>query len=248
MISVGGLSVTRNRKLVLNGIGFQLQPGEFVALTGPNGSGKSTLLQALAGTLPASSGEISIAGKPATTLSRSERAREVAWLAQQRPLAWNLRVEDVAALGRFAQTAAPYDRLGTDERRAVDAALEKTGAMRFVGHDVLGLSGGEQASVHLARLLASDAPVLLLDEPCAALDLSHQFSLMDTLRREAASGRTVLVVLHDLELALRYCPRMIVLCAGGVVGDGPSHEVLADDLLESAFALRRAPSGALVSA
>jgi iron complex transport system ATP-binding protein len=226
-------------------VSFALASGEFVALVGPNGAGKSTVLKALAGVLPMDAGAIEIEGAPAGRLNALERARRLAWLPQSRPVAWNLRVEDVVALGRFAQSPDAYDRLGQEARAAVDAALAKADAAHLAGRAFQTLSGGEQARVHLARLLSSTAPRLLLDEPCAALDIVHQLSLMETLADEAASGRSVVVVLHDLELAARYCPRVIVMEAGRVVADGPPADILSGGLLSRIFGVKRGPDGRL---
>jgi len=245
MISVSGLSVSLAGRRVVDGVSFDMTAGEFVALTGPNGAGKSTALKAMAGVAAAEAGEIMIGGARAGSLNALERARRLAWLPQSRPVAWNLRVEDVVALGRFAQSPGAYDRLGDEGRRAVDTALAKADAGHLAGRAFQALSGGEQARVHLARLLASPAPCLLLDEPCAALDIAHQLSLMETLGAEAASGRAVMVVLHDLELAARFCPRVIVMDQGRVVADGAPAEAFSAVNLARVFGVQRAPSGQL---
>lgn len=245
MISVSGLSVSLAGRRVVEDVSFAAAPGAFVALTGPNGAGKSTVLKALTGVLPAEAGRIDIDGAPADTFNALERARRLAWLSQSRPVAWNLRVEDVVALGRFAQSPDAYDRLGPEARLAVDTAMTKADAAHLSGRAFQTLSGGEQARVHLARLLASPAPCLLLDEPCAALDIVHQLALMETLAAEAAGGRSVVVVLHDLELAARYCPRVIVMESGRVVADGPPGDALSEGNLARVFGVKRGLDGRL---
>lgn len=248
MISVDGLSMTLSGRTVVDGLSFSLEAGEFAALVGPNGAGKSTALKAIAGALPSAAGSILIDEVAASGLSAPERARRVAWLAQTRPVAWNLNAEDVVALGRFAKSPAAYDRLGGEARAAVDGALAKADAGHLAGRPYQALSGGEQARVHLARLLASPAPCLLLDEPCAALDIAHQLSLMEALAGEAAAGRAVLVVLHDLELAARFCKRILVLDAGRLVADAAPQEALTGAVLQAVFGVRRTDDGALVRA
>ncbi len=248
MISVSGLVVHLAGQAVVNDLSFSLAPGEFVALAGPNGAGKSTALKAVAGIAPIGSGSVRIGDRDAAGMNRSTRARALAWLPQFRPVAWNLCAEDIVALGRFIESPAPYIRLGAADRAAVDSALVKSDAAHLAGRAIHTLSGGEQARVHVARLLASPAQNLLLDEPCASLDISHQLSLMQTLSNEAASGRAVMVVLHDLELAARYCSRVIVLDGGRKVADGPPESSLSDDVLRRVFAVQRGPSGGLVRA
>lgn len=242
MIGVSGLSVRLGSREVVSDVSFGLGAGEFAALTGPNGAGKSTVLKALSGVV-AAEGEILIGGDPAVALSVRERAQRVAWLPQNRPVAWNLKAEDVAALGRFAGAPAPYERMGKDDKKAVDTALYKADAAHLAGRDFRALSGGEQARVHLARLLASPAPCLLLDEPCAALDIAHQLNLMETLASEAASGRAVLIVIHDLALAQRFCPRLLVMHEGRLEADGNAAEALNDGILGRVFGVQRDMSG-----
>jgi len=246
MISVNGLSVSLGGRRVVEDVSFALVAGDFAALTGPNGAGKSTALKAMAGVAASEAGEVQVGGEAAASLTALARARRLAWLPQSRPVAWNLRVEDVVSLGRFAEAPAAYDRMGAEGRAAVDGALAKADAAHLAGRAFQALSGGEQARVHLARLLASPAPVLLLDEPCAALDIVHQLSLMETLAAEAAAGRTVLVVLHDLELAARYCQRVIVMEAGRVVADGAPEAALSTEVLGRVFGVQRGAGGTLI--
>ncbi|AXE63735.1 hypothetical protein BBF93_05505 [Hyphomonas sp. CACIAM 19H1] len=244
MISAEHLSVTLNGRDVARDVSFWLTNGEMATLVGPNGAGKSSVLKALAGVVPCQ-GEVRISSAPADKLSVRERAKHLAWLPQTRPVAWNLRVEDVVALGRFAQAPAPFDRMGPADQAAVREALDKADATHLSGRSFQALSGGEQARVHLARLLASPAPVLLLDEPCAALDVAHQLDLMQALTTEAKAGRTLLIVLHDLELAARFCPRILVMHAGALVADGAPEAALSAQTLADVFGVRKNDSGRL---
>lgn len=245
MIVTDKLAIRLGTRTVIEDLSFSLRPGEFVGLTGPNGAGKSSLLRGLAGLLPAAAGRIEIGGRDAATMRPGERATQIAWLGQTRPVAWDLSVEDIAALGRYGLSAVPYARSDPSHRAEIDAALDKAGASELRGRHFQALSGGEQARVHLARLLASPAPFLLLDEPCAALDIAHQLSLMATLRDEADNGRGVMVVLHDLSLIVRECPRTILLDQGRIVADGNSTNVLDDRRLAAIFGVRRGSDGSL---
>lgn len=244
MISAEHLTVTLNGRAVVRDVSFWLNTGEMAALVGPNGAGKSTVLKALSGVLP-SGGEVRIGGAPADKLTVRGRAERLAWLPQTRPVAWNLMAADVVALGRFRSAPGPFDAMGETDRAAVCAALDKADAAQLAERPFQALSGGEQARVHLARLLASPAPVLLLDEPCAALDIAHQLLLMAALQAEAKAGRTLIVVLHDLELAARFCPRILVMQDGALVADGAPEAALSGPTLGDVFAVRRGAGGRL---
>lgn len=207
-----------------------LETGELVALVGPNGAGKSSLLKALAGLVDAT-GRIDVAGRPLAELGAGSRARRIAYLAQEAAAHWPLRVAELVALGRLPHRAygqAP----GAADREAVAWAMARTGIAELAGRRVDTLSGGEFARVQLARALAVQAPILLADEPVAALDPFHQLQIMAELERYAREDRLVVVVMHDLSLAARYCHRMLLLHEGAVVADGAPADVLRPELLE----------------
>ena len=200
-----------------------LAPGELVALVGPNGAGKSTLLRALAGLVP-HRGTVTWRGTPLAQLDGPTRARTIAYLPQDPPVHWPLIARELVALGRLphrAYGAAP----SAADVEAVTAALEQTDTLKFAARSVSRLSAGERARVLLARALAVNAPVLLVDEPIAMLDPYHQLDVMDVLRSYAHGGRgaeprLVVAVLHDLGLAARYCGRVLLMRGGELVGDG----------------------------
>jgi len=236
-------SVVLAGRPVLNAVSFSVAPGEFVALTGPNGAGKSTAIRALLGLVPLSAGEARLGGDPVQSLAPSERGRRAAWLAQDRSSAWAIRVKDLAALGRFAWSGAPYERLAQADRTIVDDALARAGAAALADRPLDALSGGEQARAHLARALAARAPVLAVDEPAAALDLRHQYEAMSVLRTEADLGRAVIAALHDLDAAARWADRVIVLDQGRVAADAAPGSALNAELLAGVFGVRRREQG-----
>lgn len=207
-----------------------LEPGQLVALVGPNGAGKSSLLKALAGLIECD-GRVVAAGRPLGELDAQSRARLVAYLAQDAAAHWPLSVRELVELGRLPHRAfgrAP----SAHDADVVRSAMVRTGVDGLAERSVETLSGGELARAQLARALAVQAPILLCDEPVAALDPFHQLAIMAELTRYARNGRLVIVVMHDLSLAARYCHRMLLLHAGSIVADGPPADVLRPELLE----------------
>jgi iron complex transport system ATP-binding protein len=236
LLSVVELSASRGDTLVLRDISFDAARGAFIGLVGANGAGKTTLLRALAGIAAPTSGEVHLDGAQITQLSMQQRARALAYLPQLREVHWNMTVEAVVALGRFAY-GDPL-ALSDDDRRAVEEALMKTGVDALRVRRASALSGGEQARMHLARALAGETPVLLADEPTASLDPKHQLAVMRLLREKAQSG-LVIAALHDLRLAAKFCTRIIILHDGGVLADGAPENVLTDENLQRAFDVPR---------
>ncbi len=224
-LDVTGLCVDLAGHEVITDVSLTLAPGELVALLGPNGAGKTTLLRATLGLVPRRRGRVVLGGDDPARLTPAERARRVAYLPQVRALAWPLPVRDLVALGRFAHGAA-LGRLGAADARAVDRALAECELQALAHRPADTLSGGELSRAHLARALAAHAPVLLADEPVAALDPLHQLQVMSLLRGHADAGHAALVVLHDAALAARFATRLAWLKDGRVVADGPPVDTL----------------------
>ncbi len=215
---------------VLAGVDVTVRAGEVLALVGPNGAGKSTLLGALAADLPAARGVVRIFGRPATGWTAPELALRRAVLPQSATLSFPFPVEEVVRMGRAPHTASPDEDDGV-----VAEAMAATEVTAFAARPFSALSGGERARVALARVLAQRAPLLLLDEPTAALDLKHQELVLRLCRDRARAGDAVVVVLHDLGLAAAYAHRVALLCAGRVAADGPSGEVFSEALLSRVY-------------
>lgn len=236
-LSARGLTYAVAGRTLVEEASFQLAGGELVALLGPNGAGKTSLLRLALGLLPLSAGRSEIDGDEVGRLNASARARRIAYLPQTRPLAWPARVREVAALGRFAY-GGPLGRLRAEDAAAVDRALSACDLDQLADRSVDTLSGGELARVHLARALAAEAPLIIADEPAAALDPLHQHQVMALLQAAAACGGGVLVVLHDLPLAARYADRLIWMRDGRIVADGSVRETLTADRVASVYGVR----------
>jgi iron complex transport system ATP-binding protein len=204
-----------------------------IGLIGPNGAGKSTLVRAIAGLIP-SDGAILIDGTPVGTLPLRERARAIAYLPQGQSVHWPLTVARLVALGRLPHLA-PFARPGDADARAIERAIERTDLGALRDRPIDELSGGERARVLLARALAVEAPLLLADEPLAALDPAHQIEVMALLRDEAQRGATVIAVLHDLTVAARWCDRLLLLHRGRLAADGDPRAVLTAETIRSVY-------------
>ena len=213
---------------------FALNPGELTVLLGPNGAGKTSLLRGALNLQAITSGISELAGKAMTNLSPSERARQIAYLPQIRPLAWPNRVYDVVALGRFSHGATP-GRLSAKDAEAVDRALSDCDLQYLRDRATHTLSGGELARVHCARAFATEAPLLIADEPTAALDPRHQFRILDLIKAYVDRGGGALLVLHDIELAARYATRLIWMKQGRIVANGSVAETLTAQRLGDVY-------------
>jgi iron complex transport system ATP-binding protein len=223
---LGGATVVERASLALRG-------GELAVLVGPNGAGKTTLLRALAGLIPAG-GAIALAGRPLGSLKPRERARGIAYLPQGHVFHWPMPVAAIVMLGREPH-ADPFSGTSAEDRAAVARALATTETDGFAERAVTTLSGGERARVALARALATQAPVLLADEPTASLDPRHQLVVMELLRQAARGGNAILATMHDLTLAARFADRVIVMHQGRLVAEGTPAEALSPERLADVF-------------
>jgi iron complex transport system ATP-binding protein len=231
-LEVNGVSVAFHGKTILSEVSLRVAHGEMIAVIGPNGAGKTTLLRALAGLLNAE-GTIEIGGMPLKDMPLRERARRIAYLPQGHVFHWPLTVTDIVALGRLPNGSGAD--LSETDREAVTRAMSATGVNAFADRPVTTLSGGERARVALARVLATDAPVILADEPTASLDPRYQLAVLGILRQHAEQGGAVVSVLHDLTLAGRSADRVVALDRGRVVADGPPRDVLRPDRVTAIF-------------
>ena len=236
ILEASGLAVTLGDRSVLSGVDVAAGPGELVGLLGPNGAGKTTLLRALAGLLAPQAGSVTLDGMPLSGIKPAALARRLAYLASGDDCRWPLAAEALVALGRLPHRT-PWSRLSAADLAAIEAAMRFAGVLDLTGRPVTQLSGGERARVLLARALAGDPALLLADEPVAGLDPGHQLDVMALLARRAAAGGTVIVALHDLALAARFCTRLILLAGGRVLADGVPAAVLMPGNLRAAYGI-----------
>jgi iron complex transport system ATP-binding protein len=230
------LSVTLSGRTVLRGVDLEAHPGEVLALLGPNGAGKSTLLKALAGLLPYE-GRVEIAETDVAALSARNRARRISYVPQRSLLRSALSVEEVVALGRYVHGGS-FGGMSKSDKEAIDHALLTAHADALRDRIFTQLSVGEQQRVLLARALASDAPILLLDEPTAALDVGEGMAVLRLIRTLAARKHTLIVVLHDLADALSTTDRALLLKDGRVVEQGETREVISAEPIRAVYGVK----------
>ena len=225
LMTLDKLSVFRGDCPVVDNVTLALEPGDFLGLIGPNGAGKTTLMRAALGILE-HEGSSSL-----TALLQSDRAKQGAWLPQIREIAWGLSVRDLVGLGRL-----PFGPIQKNDAH-VEAAIIKMDLGAFSDRIATQLSGGEQARVLIARALAQDTPILMVDEPTASLDPANQISTLKIFSELAQDGKGIISSIHDLGLAVRYCTKLALLDRGKLVAFGSADEVLTPDNLQTVFSI-----------
>lgn len=234
MISVRNVSVALDGTPVLTDVSLDVVPGEVLVLVGPNGAGKSTLLGVLSGEIRPGHGQVTLDGRELHGIRHSELARLRSVLTQENAVTFPFRVAEVVAMGR-----SPWARYveGRDDVAIVAEAMDAADVRHLATRRYTALSGGEKARVSFARVIAQRTPVMLLDEPTAALDLRHQEDVMKLTRAMAAEGRAVVVVLHDLSLASAYGDRLALVSNGRIEAVGSPAEVLTEERIERVYGL-----------
>lgn len=219
---------------LVNGVSIDAEAGELIAVVGPNSAGKSTLLRLLAGELTPRSGRVTVGGGSVSRTQLGELALRRSYLGQHPPVDVPFTVREVVAMGRHPHRTRPDNTAAADDA-AVDSALVTTDVAHLARRVYATLSGGEAQRVNIARVLAQDAPVALLDEPTAALDIGHREVVMRSLRSVADRGGAVVAVLHDLNLAAMFADRLLLLHDGKAVATGPPGDVLSEETLTRVY-------------
>lgn len=234
LISAEGLKASLDGMPVLEDASFSLAQGEIVGLVGPNGAGKTTILKLLTGALKPERGDIEILGRPVGKFPSQALARQLGYLPQDAEIHWPMAVERVVALGRVPHLM-PWEDLKSSDERIIEDAMRATDTLHLRERRVDHLAGGEKALVMIARLLAGEPKILLADEPVQGLDPSHALQVMALLRGVVKGGRGVLVVLHDLALASRFCDRILLLHQGKILASGKPEEVFSPERLKESY-------------
>ncbi|MDP6377095.1 MAG: ABC transporter ATP-binding protein [Pseudomonadales bacterium] len=236
-LSARQVTVRAGGATLVDDVSLTLRPGELVAILGPNGAGKTSLLKVLVGLAGVTSGSVLLDGEDCYTLPAAQRARRISYLPQNRLLAWPNKVRDVVALGRFAHGAA-LGRLGSVDAEAVQDAMASCELEHLADRGADTLSGGELARMHFARAIAARTPLLVADEPVAALDPLHQLRIAQLIRQFVVAGGGALVVLHDVSLAVRFADRLVWMNTGRVVAQGTPAQTLNANTMADVYGVR----------
>ena len=235
MLEIRNLSAGYPGNRILTDVSVTFAAGSLTVIVGPNGCGKSTLLKALTGIVPAE-GSILLDGQDLLALDRRELAKKVAFLPQNRPVP-EISVKNLVLHGRFPYLSYPR-RYRQEDHQIAAAAMKKMGIFNLADRNLSTLSGGQRQKVYIAMALAQDTPVVLLDEPNTFLDIAHQLQLMQLAGALAAEGKTVVLVLHDLSLALEHADSLAVLYDGRCLFQGNSEETFLSGALDAAFGVQ----------
>lgn len=242
MIEISNLNFAYHSTPVLQNVSLSIGAGEFTGIIGPNGAGKSTLLKLIAGIFPPRSGQITLHQKPLAAYQRKELARLIGYIPQEFKTAFNFSAYEIVLMGRYPYLS-PFSNETEYDKQVIRTAMEETEVWALRERPFSELSGGERQRVVLASALAQQPQILLLDEPTAALDLKHQVRFYEILSRrdefsqtlQRQKGLTVVIVTHDINLAARFCRRLLVMKEGKIVADGHPGEILSRPLMEAVY-------------
>jgi iron complex transport system ATP-binding protein len=235
ILKIRDLSFTYDKEKVLEGISLDINEGDFITIIGPNGSGKSTLLKLMGAILPSRTDTIQFENKDINQHKRKTLATAITWVPQEHPMAFSFKVIDVVMMGRHPYLSPLTFESDRDYQIAYQA-MEWTETRQFAERQFNEISGGEKQRVLLASALAQEPDLMLLDEPTSALDLKYQLEILNILKRLNSSRKTTIVLaMHDLHLASKFCDRLLLLNDGKLVRDGSPAEVLQKEILEEVY-------------
>lgn len=238
-IDAQSLTVSIDAQTLLKGVDLHAKRGQFIGLIGPNGAGKSTLLRTLAGVLPVQLGSVWLGGAEMSSMSARSVAETLALVPQIAPATSGFTALELVLMGRYPHLGR-FQVEGSRDHQIASSAMQQTETVEFEQRTLDTLSGGERQRVFLARALAQEPQILLLDEPTANLDILHQLTILSLVRTQVDEGLTAIAAIHDLSLAARFCDRLVLLHHGSVIANDEPCEVLTPDLIATAFGVESA--------
>ncbi len=234
ILQVENVSAGYEDRTILSDVSFSLNPGEMVGIIGANGAGKSTLMRTIRGLQDKLAGEVIIGGKNKDSMSDRELAEWIAYLSQQPEFPFGYTAREIVMIGRYAHLSW-WQQESSEDDKIVSSCMGYTHTKEFADSPMQELSGGQRQRVFLAQILAQQTPILFLDEPATGLDVYYQEEIFRFCKALCKKGKTVLMVVHELGLAARFCSRLLLLGNGGLMADGAPKEVLQDDILTNAY-------------
>ncbi len=237
VLDARNLSVTLNDVNILTDVSMHLEKGEFLGVIGPNGAGKSTFLKAIRGIVPTEEGEVTLLGQDINQMAEKEIARKLAFMQQSVQIGFGFTAEEVVTSARYPYLAW-WENEGEEDKKIVEECMRFTGVYQMKDKVVNQLSGGERQRVLLAKVLAQETPIIFLDEPTASLDLVYQEEIFRYCRKLTESGKTIVMICHDLTMAARFCSRLMLIAKGKVQADGKPEDVLTAECLYHAFGIK----------
>lgn len=238
LISTKGLTFAYNEEPVVKDVSLEFQAGEFTGIIGPNGSGKSTLLKLIGGILPSSPETVFFKNQELSSYRKKELAASIAWIPQEKQMAFSFKVIDIVLMGRHPYLS-PLAFEGQDDYRIAEEAMKQTQVLEFAHRSFNEISGGEKQRVMIASAISQKAEVMLLDEPTSALDIKYQIEILSILRQlNEQENKSLILAMHDLHLASKFCKRLVLLKEGRVFCEGPPTEVLKKEILEEVYQVK----------
>lgn len=235
LLKVDNLKFGYGKELVLDGVTFNVKKGEFLSIIGPNGSGKSTLLKTLNNLYAPREGKIAIDGTNINKFKKKDLAKEMALVLQDNNIDYGFTVEDIVLMGRHPHKGR-FERENSDDYKIVDESLEMTNTLDLKDRFITEISGGERQRVMIAKALAQRPTIILLDEPTSHLDINHQIEILKLLKKmNRDKGTTIILVIHDINLGIRYSDRVIMLNEGKIIEIGDSEKVITRDNIRLAY-------------
>lgn len=238
LIETKGLTFAYAEEPVLRDISLNFQAGEFTGVIGPNGSGKSTLLKLIGGILPSSPQTVFFKDRELSHYKKKDLAASIAWIPQERQMAFSFKVIDIVLMGRHPYLS-PLSFEGEDDYRIAEDAMKQTQVMEFANRSFNEISGGEKQRVMIASAISQKPEVMLLDEPTSALDIKYQIEILTILKQlNELESKSLILAMHDLHLASKFCKRLVLLKEGRVFCEGPPSEVLKKEILEEVYEVK----------
>jgi len=238
ILTTQAINFSYNQDAVLHSISMNVSPGEFIGVIGPNGSGKSTLLKLLGGVLKPDSGQLYLKGKNYLDYQQKQLAQSITWVPQEHPMVFPFKVSEIVLMGRHPYLSA-FTFEGEEDIEIARSAMERTQTIQFAQRNFNEISGGEKQRVVIAGAIAQEPELMILDEPTSALDIKYQIQILNILKQlNEDKNMTVILAMHDLHLASKFCKRLVLLEEGKIFQDGKSEEVLQKEHIEKVYGVK----------